>query len=234
MKSMLMEAMPIIFSTAIYFGYSQADVLIISHFMSVTDVGIYAAAMRLVPQAAFLGHITVITFYSVLSDHYHTNQLEFIAYATKILRVQLTLALIMSVSFSLLSPLIIWLLYGDKFAGSAEVLAIAVWAWMFMFPAALFTRLLVLAKLAKYDLIKALIIAPMSLGLNFLLIPEYGYIAAAFVSVVTFMFGDFLVYALFKDTRFIFFIGVSAIKGLIKSPIISLTESIELFKHKHD
>jgi O-antigen/teichoic acid export membrane protein len=231
-KSMLRESMPVIFSTAIYFAYSQADVLIVSHFMGVKDVGIYSAAMRLIPQAAFLGHITVITFYGVLSAHYHTNKDEFLHYATKLLRIQITMAFVMAFSFSMLAPIIIWALYGNKFEESAAVLSIGVWIWIFMFPAALFTRLLVLTKLSKYDLVKTLTIAPISLGLNFFLIPKYGYTAAAYVSVITFMLGDFLFYALFKETRFIFKIGINAFLGLVKSPLVSMRESIALFKSK--
>lgn len=229
-KRMLREAMPVMLSTAIYFGYSQADILIISHFLSMKDVGIYSAAMRLVPQAAFLGHITVITFYPALSDHYHQNKAAFAEYATKIVRVQFSVAFMMAVSFSLLAPIVVSVLYGDKFFDSAAVLSIGVWAWLFMFPASLFTRILVIAKLAKYDLYKVLIVAPVSLALNFLLIPTYGYMAAAFVCVFTFFLVDFLIYALFKETRFIFKIGVNAIKGIIFSPIDTVKESVALVK----
>lgn len=231
-KTLVLEALPVMLSTALYFGYSQADILIVSYFMNVKEVGIYSAAMRLVPQAAFLGHITVITFYGVLSNHYHTSKEVFMVYATKIVRIQLAAAFVMSLSFSVLAPLIIWVLYGNKFADSSTVLAIGVWSWIFMFPACLFSRLLVLAKLAKYELVKAFIVAPLSLGMNILLIPIYGGIAAAFVSVFTFMFGDFLVYAFFKDTRFMIKIGLDAAIGLVKAPIVSLRESIDLFRNK--
>lgn len=229
-KSMLKEAMPVILSTGIYFAYNQADILLVSHFMSVTDVGIYSAAMRLVPQAAFLGHITVITFYSDLNRLYQENQAAFLAYATKIVRIQFTLSLLLACGFSLLAPYIISILYGDKFSASAPVFAIGVWAWVFMFPAALYSRLLVLTKIAKYELIKVLIVAPISLGLNFILIPQYGYIAAATVAVTSFMLADFLIYALFKETRFMFKIGVDALIGLVRSPVASIRESVALFK----
>lgn len=231
-KALVLESMPVMLSTALYFGYSQADVLIVSYFMNVKDVGIYSAAMRLVPQAAFLGHITVITFYGVLSNHYHTSREAFMVYATKIVRIQLAAAFVMSLSFSVLAPFIIWVLYGSKFADSSVVLAIGVWSWIFMFPACLFSRLLVLARLAKYELVKAFIVAPLSLGMNFLLIPMYGGTAAAFVSVCTFMLGDFFVYAFFKETRFMFKIGLVAAIGLIRSPVVTLRESVDLFRHK--
>ena len=153
-------------------------------------------------------------------------------YATKIVRIQLAAAFTMSLGFCVLAPFIIWALYGSKFSDSSIVLAIGVWGWLFMFPACLFSRLLVLARLAKYELVKAFIVAPISLGMNIILIPIYGGIAAAFVSVFTYMLGDFLVYAFFKETRFMFKIGLNAAIGLIKSPVVSMRESIELFKHK--
>lgn len=232
MKTVVSEAMPVMLSTALYFGYSQADILIVSYFMDVKEVGIYSAAMRLIPQASFVGQVVVMTFYGELNNHYQTSKKSFMEYATKLMRIQLTLAFAMSLSFSVLAPFIIWVLYGSKFTGSAAILSIGVWAWVFVFPAALFTRLLVLTKLAKFDFIKSLLALPISLGLNFILIPIYGPIAGAFVSVLMIFLGDFLVYALFKETRFMFKIGVDAFTGLVKSPKTSLRESIDLFRHK--
>jgi len=231
-QSMLMESMPIMFSGAIYFAYNQADILIISHLMEIEDVGIYSAAMRLLPQAAFLGHITVITFYSQLSQHYHDNYDLFLSYAKKVLRIQIMIAFLMAMSFSLLAPIVIFVLYGEKFSDSAPVLAVGVWAWLFIFPASLFSRLLVLARLAKYDLIKTMIVAPLSLGLNFLLIPHYGYLAAAFVAVFSLMISDFLIFAVFRETRFIFHLALDAVKEVVFSPFAVFKESITLFKSK--
>jgi len=232
MRELITEAMPVMLATALYYGYSQADVLIVSHFMNMHDVGIYSAAMRLVPQVAFLGHITVITFYSNLNNYYQEDKNTFISYATKIAKIQILMAIIMALVTMALSPLIIWALYGDKFSESSVILAIGVWGWVFMFPAALFSRLLVLTKIARFELMKAFVVAPVSLGLNFLLIPHYGGIAAASVSVLTFFVGDFLVYALFKDTRFMFQIGCEALKQIILHPRVTIRESVALLISK--
>lgn len=232
LRSMLLEALPVMLSGALYFGYSQADILVLSHFMNTRDVGIYSAAMRLVPQAAFLGHVTAITFYGSLSETFQMDRAEFLRRAVKVARIQYALAAVLSTSVALLAPLVIWSLYGHKYAGSAEILAIGVWAWLFMLPACLFSRLLILARLAKYELIKAIVVTPLSLGLNILLIPRYGMTAGALVSVLTYALSDFLIYGLFKETRFIFFIGVDALTSLLKSPLISLAESADLFRKK--
>lgn len=231
-RHMVIEALPVMISGALYFGYSQADILVLSHFMSDRDVGIYSAAMRLIPQAAFLGHVTAITFYGLLSDSFQHDSAAFLRHAVKIARMQYALAIGLSASVALLAPLLIWCLYGNKYDGSAQVLAIGAWGWLFMLPACLFSRLLILARLARYELIKALIVAPLSLGLNFLLIPRYGMTAGASVSVITYLLSDFLIYAVFKETRFIFRIGIDAVSSLIRSPRVSFNESLELFRHK--
>lgn len=231
-KKLLIEASPVLLATAIYYGYSQADVLIVSYFMNEHDVGIYSAAMRLIPQAAFIGHIAAITFYSQISQSFDVNHALFLSNAKKIVRLQFSLALVISITGAILSGVIIYCLYGDKFSASAPILAIGVWAWLFMIPAALFSRLLVLTKIAKFELIKAFIVAPVSLMANIILIPKFGMHAAAVVTVLTYMFGDFFVYAFFKQTRFMFYLGLSSIRDIIFHPISTFKESFQLITSK--
>lgn len=231
LRNLLKEAFPVLLSNLLFFGYSQADILIVSHFMSIKDVGIYSAAMRLVPQAVFLGHVTVLTFYGQLSDRFKHDRVAFQAYAAKVAKMQFVIAFAMAAGVTLFAPLVITLLYGAKFDGSAEVLAIGVWGWLFALPACLFSRLLVLARVARYELIKVLIVAPLSLGLNVILIPRYGFIAAAWVSVLSSLVTDFLIYGVFKETRFIFRIALDALRSLFTSPVISFRESLAMFQH---
>lgn len=232
MFPLVKEALPVLIATAVYYGYSQADVLIVSYFMNDHDVGIYAAAMRLIPQAAFVGHIAAITFYSSISASFDKDFSLFVLKSKQIVKLQIILAICLVAIGSLLSTFIIYCLYGDKFSQSAPILSIGVWAWLFMFPAALFSRMLVLTKLAKFELMKAFIVAPISLGMNFLLIPKFGLIAASFVTVMTYLMGDFLVYFLFKKTRFIFYIGVAAFKDVLLHPVSSVRESFQLITKK--
>lgn len=230
---LIKEAMPVLIATLIYFGYSQADVLIVSYFMSEHDVGIYAAAMRLIPQAAFIGHIAAITYYSAISKSYDTNFNLFISQAKKVFKLQFMLGLTLAfIGFSM-SKIIIFCLYGEKFDQSAEILSVGVWAWVFIFPAALFSRLLVLSNLAKFELFKAVTVAPISLCLNFLLIPKFGPIAAAWVTVMTYFMGDFLVYSIFKKTRFMFFMGIGVLIEILSHPLDSAKECFKLITEKH-
>ena len=231
-RSIVSEALPVLFSSLLYFGYSQADILVVSHFMSITDVGIYSASMRLIPQAVFLGHVTVLTFYSVLSDKFEADPIGFRVLAVKVARIQFGLAILLAGAISLLAPIIIALFYGSKFKGSAEILSIGVWVWPFAFPACLLSRLLVLTRLARFELYKVMIIAPLSLGINILLIPRYGSSAAAWVAVLSSFLVDFLVYGLFRETRFLFGIAFDALRSLFMSPIVSFQESRALFAHK--
>jgi len=68
--------------------------------------------------------------------------------------------------------------------------------------------------------------------MNIFLIPRYGMTAGACVSVSTYFLSDFVIYGVFRETRFIFRIGVSALASLIRSPVLSFRETLELFSHK--
>lgn len=231
-KALLSESWPIVLATALYYAYSQADILIVSYFMDNHEVGIYSAAMRLIPQAAFIGHIAAITFYSQLVKIHKMSPENFDLVVIKVVKIQALLGLSIAVVGYGLSNLIIYCLYGDKFVESASILSIGTWAWIFMIPAALFSRLLVLTKISKIELLKALIVAPFSLGLNFFLIPKLGSKAAAYVTVASYAVGDFLIYGLFKESRYLFFSWLHAYKQICLNPYKSFIESYRLITHK--
>jgi len=217
-KKILNEALPLIGSAVLFPIFMQADILLISKLLSTTDVGIYSAATRLISQFVFLGHIITMTFYLALTrriDRCSPDKDKFISGVIKILFL---FGFIMSMGTFIFSEWIIALLYGDKFIGAGDILAILAWNWVIVFPAALYSRLLVILGLAKYEFIKSVVVASLSLTLNFMLIPVMGITGAALVSVFSYFVADFAIYAFFPKTRPLFMLASKAILGLLFNP----------------
>jgi O-antigen/teichoic acid export membrane protein len=133
----------------------------------------------------------------------------------------------------LTSDLLIHLLYGARYADSGRVLAIACWAWVFILPAALYSRLLIMLGYARYELIKMLIVAPLIVILNYLVISRIGMIGCAVVFVFSYFLVDFLIYFLFKDTRHLGKMGLEALVDIFTKPRQTLQMSITLLKTRH-
>jgi O-antigen/teichoic acid export membrane protein len=233
LRASLKEASPIFISTALYFFYSQTDILLMASLLDAKTVGIYSASIRLIPQAAFIGFILVATFYRQMDQKLLSNKDEFYAYVKTVLTVQIGLGIVLAATVCIASDLIIYLLYGEQYAESAKVLAIACWAWIFVFPAALFTRMLVMLGLARYDLIKMLIVAPIVVCLNYVVITQVGMVGAAYVYVLSFFLVDFLIYFMFKETRPFALLGVRAFVDVFAKPRETMAATLNLFKARH-
>lgn len=227
------EASPIFLSTVLYFFYSQSDILIMSNLLDATTVGVYSASIRLIPLAAFIGYAVVSTFYVEMDKKLLADKDVFEIYVRSLLTIQFGMGIVLAVGVFMTSDLIINLLYGAQYAESARVLGIACWAWVFIMPAALYSRLLVMLGYARYELIKMLIIAPLIILLNYLVISSIGMIGSAIVCVFSYFLVDFLVYFLFKDTRYLGMMGLKALTDIFIKPRQSFHMSMSLLKARH-
>ncbi len=229
----LREAFPLFIASALYFFYSQSDIIIMSHLRDDTEVGVYSAAIRLVPLAGFIGFSLLATFYRQMEVRLAKSREELDSFVRQILAVHFVAGLFMAATVTLCADLLVELLYGERFAQSAMILKIGCWAWVFMMPAAIYSRLLVMLGMTKYELIKMILVAPMVVGLNYLAIAHIGIVAAAAMTVLAYLAVDFLVYALFKDTRQFFMLGVGALADILLHPIKTFRTSFTLLKAKY-
>ncbi|MDD9174990.1 flippase [Aliivibrio sp. S2TY2] len=217
-KCILKEALPLIGSSMLFPIFMQGDILLISAILDDTNTGIYSSASRLITQFIFIGHIITMTFYLTLSNKYFQQQSDYEEFVVGIIIILFTLGFGLSISVYAFSDIIIRTLYGYKFTGAENILEILCWNWMFIFPAALFSRMLVLQNLAKYEFIKSLFIATFSISMNYFFIERFGITGAAIVSILSYFLADFLIYALFKETRHIFKHAITAYLTLVSSP----------------
>lgn len=228
----LQESSPLLVSTVLYLVYSQSDILIMSKLLSPAEVGVYSAAIRLIPQAAFIGYVLVATFYRELDKKLLTNREEFEAYAKSLLTIQFGIGIAMAIFVCLTSDIIIDLLYGAQYADGGKILAIASWAWVFILPAALYSRILIMLGMVRYELIKMVIIAPVIVLTNYFAIKYTGIIGSAVVFVIAYLLVDFAVYFLFKETRYLGLIGFQAVRDLLTKPKQTITMATALLKAK--
>ncbi|TYK64775.1 flippase [Colwellia echini] len=203
-KKLLTEALPLLAAAALFPVFMQADILLIAKLLGEYEVGIYSASSRLITQLVFLGHIITMTFYLALSKRIDNNSTDEVIFTKGLIKILFIFGFVMSLAVSVMADFIIELLYGESFKGAGDVLAIIAWKWVFIFPAALFSRLLILKGLMRYELIKSLVVAAFSLTANYLLIPVVGITGAAVISVLSYFIADYLIYSAFKPTRDIF------------------------------
>ncbi|QLI82551.1 flippase [Chitinibacter fontanus] len=211
------EATPALLSAAIFPIFMQSDVLIIAHLISNHAAGVYSAASKLIIQFNFVGPIITMTFYAALAQRLE-NHVEFAQMVGGMITIFFLLAFPVALITAIFSEQIIALLYGAKFTESAEALRVLAWVWLFVIPASLYSRLLIMRGQAKYELFKSVVVAVTSVSLNFALIPRFGIVAAAMSSVISYAIADFFIYGIFPATRDVFFIAVKSILNIFIMP----------------
>lgn len=219
LKKVLKEAKPLLIAGAIYPLFIQADIVLITSMMTEADAGIYSAAGKVIMQFTFVGTIITMAFYLPLVKKVDNNTEDLDYFFSGLVKILFVLGLSSALFVGFFADYIIRLLFGDEFTAAAPILKILIWKVVVIYLAAVFSRMLILMNLAKFELIKSIVAASFSLSMNYLLIPIYGLYSAAIISVLSFFIADLFFYAVFKKTRHIFTTAMRAILGVFINPI---------------
>lgn len=219
LKKVLKEAKPLLIAGAIYPLFIQADIVLITSMMTEADAGIYSAAGKVIMQFAFVGTIITMTFYLPLVKKVDNDTQDLDYFFSGLVKILFVLGFGSALFVGFFADYIIIFLFGDEFIDAAPILKILIWKVVVIYLAAVFSRMLILMNLAKFELIKSIVAASFSLSMNYLLIPIYGLYSAAIISVLSFFIADLFFYAVFKKTRRIFTTAIRAILGVFINPI---------------
>ena len=179
----------------------RIDQVIIRELTNETETGIYAAAATLSEAWYFLPGAFLTSLFPLLVRSKKESEAAYTAQLVRLCSLFFYLALVVAVIvYATAGWGIPWLL-GDAYARSADVLVVHVWAGLFVFLGRPVTKALIIADLNRYYLVMRLLAAGVNVGLNFLLIPRYGIIGAAWATLVAYGVAHVGSYALFAETR---------------------------------
>jgi O-antigen/teichoic acid export membrane protein len=150
-----------------------------------TATGYYNAAYNLVFSAVMLSNVFNTALYPSLARHsvHHPDSLRGIY--TRSLRYSFGLALPIALGCTVLAEPLVLLLFGADFLPAAPALAIIIWAVPFMFLTELCGYIVVIAGKEKLVARSILVSTAVNIGANLILVPRYGFMAAAVMTVVT-------------------------------------------------
>ncbi|MEG4806805.1 flippase [Microcoleus sp. F8-D3] len=200
-KELLSESWPIILSGLAVYVYSKTDQIMLGAMNQNAQLGYYAAAVKISEICDFLPMIISSSIFPKLANLRKTNYEEYLNKFQIYSDIMIFLWLAVAIPISLLSPWIVNLLYGEKYAKSAGVLAIYVWAQFGSnFGVARSTYLNIEGQL-RYGLYLTVIGSIFNVGLNFFLIPKYGAFGATLATLITYFYVIILVNFLIKELR---------------------------------
>lgn len=163
----------------------KIDTVILSYFRGNFDAGIYGAAYRFLEAVAFIPIALSTALVPILARLHEVNRGEISRLYFKSLKIMIVVALIVVGGYLSFLPLIINT-FLPKYTASIEVIRILALAVPFMFmhvPSG--QVLLATDKYLKHLIILYTVLMVINITLNLVFIPKFGYIGAAWLTVLS-------------------------------------------------
>ncbi len=203
-KNLLKESFPLIFSGFAILIFMKIDQIMLGQMRSNSEVGIYSAAVRISELWYFIPSTIVSsvapTIYAAKekSEHHYYKRIR------QLLRLLTYISLAISIPMTFLSKNIVLMMFGSGYAEAGSILAVHIWASLFVFMGVATLPWFVTEGLNHVSLGKTVVGAILNIILNFLLIPEYGGIGAAIATIASQATAAFLSNAVDRRTRKLF------------------------------
>lgn len=185
-KELLFKSSALVVSAILVYLYFKLDTVILSVFRSSEEVGIYGLAYKVLENLLFFPAMLVGLTMPMMSKFAGENREKFMAVAERTLHFLLLLIVPMVLGLIATAAKIIALLSKHaEFAPAEEPLRVLALALGIIFLGALFSNMIIALgqqkKLARIYAVGAIF----NLTLNWLLIPRFSYMAAAWTTVLT-------------------------------------------------
>jgi PST family polysaccharide transporter len=210
-KTLLKESWPLILSGLTIMIYMRIDQIMLGQMIGDKAVGLYSAATRISEVWYF---IPMAIASSVSPAIYAAKEVSEALYYQRIkqfLRLLSLLSIVFAVPMSFLSGTIITVLFGKSYEASASILAIHIWASLFVFMGVGTSSWFIAEGLTQFALRRTIMGAITNVFLNIFLIPTYGGVGAAIATVISQAVASFLSNATHPKTRKIFKLQVKSL-----------------------
>ena len=183
---LLKEGVPLGIASFAALVYSRVDVVMLSKFLGDAQAGIYSAATPFPMAAVQLLNVPfVVAVYPTLSRLHSEDIDRFKKGILKSVGVIALWSITASIITSLSAPIVIPLIFGEKYDLAIPVLQVLVFIVPFISLYALLYKVLIIIHKQKNYLIISISGAVMSICFNLILIPHLGLMGAAIAAVVT-------------------------------------------------
>jgi polysaccharide transporter, PST family len=209
-KTLLKESWPLILSGVTVMIYMRIDLIMLGQMVGDKAVGLYSAATRIsevwyfIPMAIVSSVTPAIYAAKEVSEALYYQRIE------QLIRMLVLISIIVSVPLSFMSSRVITILFGNGYAEAGQILAIHIWASVFVFMGVATSPWFIAEGLTKFTFHQTLIGAVVNVVLNFFLIPKFAGIGAAIATVIAYAIAAFLANGLNLKTRKIFMIQLKS------------------------
>ncbi|MDX1416598.1 MAG: flippase [Candidatus Promineifilaceae bacterium] len=204
-KELLTDSWPLLFASFAVVIYMKIDQIMLGQMVSKTEVGYYAVAVRLSETWYFIPvALAASVFPSIIRSHQHKDPQIYQK------RIQSFYDVVVGISYFIVIPLVLFaaplviLLFGEEYAQSGSILKVHAWAFIFVSIGVARSRWLIAENLVRFSLMATVLGAIVNIAVNYLLIPRYAGLGAAWASVIAYGVSGYLSSLLSLKTRIAF------------------------------
>lgn len=165
--------------------YFRLDILLLKALKGDADVGLYTAAHGLIEYCTIAPAMLLAAMFPIMCRFYQNESKSLELAIGKSIKYLFILVLPLCLLIMLLADPIVFMVYGDKFAESVQILRILIWATVFMYVNWVITTTYVATNKQNLYIILIIVILALNFSLNLLLIPLLSYMGAAISKVAT-------------------------------------------------
>jgi PST family polysaccharide transporter len=184
--ALLAESLPLLASAVMVTLYMRIDQVMLGRMAGADAVGVYAAGIALSEAWYAVPVALVASAAPLLSAARERDTAEYRRQMVALFRWLAILSVAFALPVSLLAGPLIALIFGDAYAAAAPVLAIHVWAGLFVALGMAGGQYLVNEGAGRVVLLRTAIGAAVNIALNLVWIPAHGAVGAAWATLVSY------------------------------------------------
>jgi O-antigen/teichoic acid export membrane protein len=220
--SLLCDSWPLILSSIAITIYMKIDQIMLGQMISDEAAGFYAVATRISEVWYFIPMAIVASvFPDILEAKKKRSKEQYYARLQKLYDLMVAIGVAVALPMTFLSTTIITLLFGEAYLGAGAVLAIHIWASVFVFLGVASGKWILAENRQLLSFQRAALGAIVNIGLNLWLIPINGVIGAALATVVSQAIAYWLYDGIQESTQKMFWMKLVAMNPLRWSALIS-------------
>lgn len=201
---LLKQGWMIMFGAIFAIVYLKIDQVMIRWLSGAEEVGIYSVAAKLSEAWYFIPTVIVASIFPKLLEIRDKNESKFQNSMQYLFDLLFAIALLLAIIVSFFSKPVINILYGVEFGGAAIILSIHIWAGIFIFMRAAFSKWILIEDAIAFSMITQGAGAVTNVLLNLIFIPLYGGLGAAIATIFSYAMASYFSLFFYKKSRVIF------------------------------
>jgi polysaccharide transporter, PST family len=206
---LLQQSWPVIFSGMAIMIYVRLDMVMLKMMKGDFAVGLYSAATK-VSEVWYFIPMAVVSSVSPAILRVKDDPELFYGRLRKLFSLMTLTACVIGSVIAVASPVIIHILYSDRYSGAAPVLAVHIWASVFVFLGVAQSPWDISKNLLTLSLYRTIAGAIINAVMNLYLIPRYSAMGAAVATVVSYAISGVFANAFSERTRPIFYMQMKS------------------------